>query len=255
MTAQHKTPMRLDVSVEDGQYLIHSPVEILFILRAVVQQNAMVALHLSNGNDFILTSILDIDNDAGELVLDYGDNQKLSQQALNEDKLICTSVHDQVKVQFACNGLKKIHYNGKNAFSTGLPDALLRFQRRENFRIATPETKPLKCVIALPPGHSPATAEVMLLDISCGGMSVVDHHPKISLEPGTTYSKCHLDLPQIGTVNFAMRVKESFSHTLRSGLTCKRVGCEFISMPETMAAMVQRYIIQLERERNARRKA
>ena len=255
MTTPAETLTQLDIDAEDSKYLIRSPVEILFILRAVAQRNAMVALHLSSGNDFILTSILDIDSDAGELVLDYGDNQKLSHQALSEDKLVCTTVHDQVKVQFACNGLRKIRYNGKDAFGARLPDALLRVQRRENFRVATPETKPLKCIITLPPGHSPATAEVMLLDISCGGMAVVDHHPKVALDPGTTYPKCRLELPGIGTIAFAMRVQESFPHTLKNGLTCKRAGCEFISMPESMGAMVQRYIIQLERERNARLRA
>lgn len=253
MVTKDENPAQLEFDEEEKKYLIQSPIEILFVLRTIMQRNALVTLHFNDGNDFILTSILDVDSERGELVLDYGRNQKLSQQALNAERLICTTAHDEVKVKFACDGIRKTRFAQKDAFSAKLPDALLRLQRRENFRVATPLAKPIKCVIALPPGHTPATAELILLDISCGGMAVIDQHPQISLEPGKTYSNCRLDLPGVGTITFRMCVKDSFPFTLRNGLTCMRAGCEFVKMPESAAVLVQRYITKLQQERNARR--
>lgn len=253
MVTKDNKPVQLELGEEEKKYLVQSSIEILFILRTIMQQNALVTLHFGNGNDFILTSILDIDSERGELVMDCGSNQKLNQQILMEEKLVCTTAHDQVKVKFACDGIRRTRFDQRDALSVRLPGALLRLQRRENFRVATPLAKPIKCVIMLPPGHTPATAELILLDISCGGMAVIDQHPQVSLEPGETYSNCRIDLPEIGTITFRMCVKDSFPFTLKNGLTCMRAGCEFVKMPESMAALVQRYITKLQQERNARR--
>lgn len=252
MATQDRKPMLLTPDAEEGKYLIRSPVGVLFLLREIQKQKALVTLHLSRSSEFILTSILDVEAERGELMLDYGSDRKLCLQALGEQRLTCTTAHDQVKVQFACDGLRKIRFHRRDAFATPVPDALLRLQRRENFRVAVPVARPLKCVIPLPAGASLAHAEVMLLDISCSGIALIDHHPGIALEPGRTYSGCRLDLPDIGTITFTMIVKDSYAVRLRNGLACKRAGCEFVAMPESTAALVRRYIIKLERARNAK---
>jgi hypothetical protein len=57
----------------------------------------------------------------------------------------------------------------------------------------------------------------------------------------------------VGEIEFRMRVRDVHNHTLRNGLTCRRAACAFVGMPESMMVVVQRYIIQLEREQNAHR--
>ena len=167
-------------------------------------------------------------------------------------KLIFITSHDQVKVQCVSHGIEKIRFEGRDAFSVGIPASLLRMQRRDYYRITTPAVNPLKCTIPMPAGHHPATIEVVLLDISCGGISVIDHPHKIDFTPGTTYRNCRIDLPGIGTVNATVKVKSTFEVTLKNGVPCKRCGCEFVAMPENMLAMIQRYIMKLEREKRAR---
>jgi len=252
--AQDRFAALLTPDAEDSKYLIRSPLDVLFILREISKQKALVTLHFAHGNDFILTSILDIDAGRGEMVLDYGSNHKLCQQALGEHKLACTTAHDQAKVQFAVEGVRKVRFDRRDAFATRLPDALLRLQRREDFRVAAPVATPLKCVIPLPAGAPATHAEIMLLDISCSGIALIDHHPGIALEPGRTYSGCRLDLPDIGAITFALRVKDACAFRLRNGLACRRAGCEFVAMPQGTVALVRRYILKLERTKNARLK-
>ncbi len=244
---------QLGANANDSDYLIRNTGEILFILRGLVQKNTLLALNFRQPGDFILTSLLDIDGEDGQLILDYGGDPRLCQRALEADRMICATAHEQVKIQFACTGLEKTRFNQKDAFSAALPDALLRIQRRESFRIATLQINPLKCVITLPPGHAPATVEVTLTDISCGGMALIDFEPAIALEPGQIFPKCRLVLPNAGTITFAMCVREVFPFTLKNGQTRKRAGCEFMGMSDNVMALVQRYITALEHERNARR--
>lgn len=252
MPTPHQSPPQFELSPVEGsaQYLVHSELEIAFILRAIMHKNTLVSVYFSHGNDFILTSILDIDAEHAEMVLDYGANDELNQHALQAEKLVFVTSQDQIKVQFVCDRIKETEFEGRGAFSVAIPQSLLRMQRREYYRIATPVIDPLKCTIPSPAADS--SAQVIVFDISCGGIAVIDHHPKIDFEPGTIYDDCRMVLPEIGTLSFAIRVRSTSEVTLKNGLVCKRSGCEFIAMPEKIRALVQRYIMKLERERKAK---
>lgn len=254
MATRDTTQLALGTDAEHGKYLVRSPVDVIFILREILKQNALLTLHLPRSSDVILTSLLAVDIKSGKLVMDYGADPGLCRQALAAGQLICTTVHYQVKVQFRCEDLSRIRFDGRDAFSARLPETLLRLQRREDFRVAMPLTRPVKCVIPLPSGAGRVCVEVTVLDISSSGIAVIDHHSGIALEPGEIYSDCRLDLPEIGTITFTMRVKDAFAFTLRNGLACRRTGCEFVAMPGSTAALIRRYIIGLERARNARLK-
>lgn len=252
MSKSTKVPVKFELSAAAGgdRYIIDSGLEIVFILRTIMQKNTLVSLYFDQGNNCILTSILDIDAERGKMVLDFGANEEFNRQALTAKKLVFVTSENEVKVQFAGHSIEEIQFGGRSAFSVGIPESLLRIQRREYFRITTPAVNPLKCTIPLSAGAG--IAEVALLDISCGGIGVMDHHPKIDFEPGVIFENCAIVLPGIGTLNVTVRVRTTFEDTLRNGFTYKRAGCEFVAAPENVLAMIQRYIIRLERERNAR---
>ena len=256
MSKSHRVLVKFEPFLveENDRYAIHSHLEILFILRAIMQKNTLVTLHFDQGNDFIRTSILGIDAERGRMVVECGADEQFNRQALRAEKLIFITSQAQVNVQFVCHGIQETRFEGRRAFSVDIPESLLRMQRRDYYRIATPAINPLKCIGLLAAGHNPGTAEATLLDISCGGMAVVDDHRKIALEPMATYENCRIAMPGIGTLEAIVRVKSAFEVTLKNGVACKRAGCEFVAMPEKMLVMAQRYIFKLERERTARQK-
>nr|MBA3756309.1 PilZ domain-containing protein [Nitrosomonas sp.] len=145
--------------------------------------------------------------------------------------------------------IKKTAFKGGNAFSVNIPISLLRIQRRDNFRISTPITKPLKCIIPIFVENKSTKTEITLLDISCGGIGAVDQHTSISLEPDTIYTNCQITLPEIGVVNTTIKVKNTYVMKLQSGDTYQRIGCEFIDLPTKTEAMIQRYIVKQEQMR------
>lgn len=249
-----RTPsMNPEKDFESSDYLIRSELEVRFVLGCVRQQRGLLALHSEAHNDMLFTSILQVDAERGDLVLDYPNDEQAVRRALAADSVVCTTAHDDVKVQFKCEALRKIRHNGRDELCCNIPGVLLRVQRRSTFRVQTPQTDPLQCIITLRPGSRPPTAAVTVLDISCGGIAVIDHHPLLAMDPGALYDKCRLELPGVGELEFRMRVRDVHAYTLRNGLTCRRAGCAFIDMPESMTAIVQRYIMKLEREQNAHR--
>lgn len=242
-------PTQLSGKENDEDFRVYSAVDILFILRGVMQANSLITLYFAHGNNFTLTSILAIDADKKEMIIDYGTNEKISQQVLQSKKLIFITTQNKVKIEFVCNQVRKTEFEGKNAFVVNIPESLLRIQRRDNFRISTPITKPLKCIIPVTIEDKPKKIEVTLLDISCGGIGVIDQHTAISLEPGTVYTNCQLTLPEIGIINTTIKVKNTHAMTLRNGGTCQRAGCEFIDLPAKTEALIQRYIVKQEQSR------
>ena len=254
MSKPDQIPLKLDLSpVESNdRYVIDSRIEIVFILRAIMQKNTLATLYFGEGGGIILTSILDIDAERGKMVVDCGANEEINRQALSAAQLIFIAFHDQVRVKFVCDGIAKIQYKDRDAFSVGIPASLLRMQRREYYRIATPAVNPLKFAIPLPAGNTPDTAEVIVQDISCGGVAVIDHRSKVNFEPGTTYENRRIVLPGISTLNVSIQVKSAFEVTLKNGLAGKRSGCEFVAIQERMLTMIQRYIMKLEQERRAK---
>ena len=235
------------------QYRVHSDVEIFYILRAMMRSDAMATCYFGHDDSFILTTIIDIDAEEGEMVLDYGADEASNQQALKANKLNVVALVDQVKIQFNCQGIEKTQHEGRNAFRTRIPESLLRIQKREYYRIATPTISPLKCIIPLPEGSVPDTVEVNLQDISCGGIAVVDPSARVNFEKGNIYRNCVLALPGVGTAKVNLQVQMVSEISQRNGLKCQRAGCEFADTQESMIAMVQRYITKLELDRKRMR--
>ena len=238
MPTSDQTPIAPEES-----YAIHNESDIQFVLRGIMQARSLITLYFDQGNSFILTSILAIDPRNKNMILDYGNDEKLNQKVLNTAKLTCVTSQAKVKVEFKCNSIKKIKFQDNSAFIVNLPKSLMRMQRRDFFRISTPSVKPLICIIPLPEGYKSKTAEVALLDISCGGIAVIDQHPIVSFDPETIFKNCQITLPEIGTITTDIRVKNTYEVTLHNEVTCKRAGCEFIKPPTKILAMIQRYIV------------
>ncbi len=243
MPIRNQTP----IAPEDS-FAIHNESDIQFILRGIMQAKTLITLYFNQGNSFILSSILAIDPINKQMILDYGNDEKLNRKVLNTAKLTCVTSQAKVKVEFKCNSIKKIKFQDDSAFLVNLPESLIRVQRRDFFRITTPSVKPLICIIPLPADYIPKTAEVILLDISCGGMAVIDQHHIVSFDPGTNFNNCQITLPEIGTISADIKVKNTYEVKLHNEVTCKRAGCEFIKPPAKILAMIQRYIVKLEQK-------
>ncbi len=236
-----------------GKYLLHSRKEILFILRAMREKGDMVTVYFNQGNDFLLTTLLDISADGGTMLLDPGSNAEMNRKALQSDKLVFIAAHDKVKIQFTVRRLNATEYRGREAFRASVPDEMLRLQRREYYRLTAPVAHPLRCAIPVKLADgSRTTVETTVIDISGGGLAVMAPPEGVEFETDHLFENCRIELPEVGTVLTTLRVRNVFEFTQRSGAKNKRSGCQFVDLPGPMLTLIQRYIIRVERERKAR---
>ncbi len=223
--------------------------EIVYILRAVMEKTELVSAYFNRGESFILTSIIDLDPDEELVFLDLGANEEINEKILDSEKIIFITAHDRVKVQFVANWIEKVRLDGRDVFRVELPRSLIKLQRREYYRVTTPIANPLKCIVLM---KDERKIEMVVADISIGGVGVVLPPADAVVEPGMTFNGCNLVLPEIGNIVATMEIRNVFEVTLRNGSKTRRAGCRFINLSASMQSMIQRYIIKVERERKAR---
>jgi c-di-GMP-binding flagellar brake protein YcgR len=236
----------------DVRYTIWAAAEIAYVLKQTLQTRQLVTAYLDGTQNFALTSVLAVNPDANEVILDRGPDQEANRHLMSAKKIILVTSHEQVKVKFAATSIKEVKFEGGPAFRIPMPRWLVRVQRREHYRIATPITKPLICTIPLPQRGPGVQAETIVLDISGGGVALMDNHGALGFQVGERYDDCRIGLPEAGTLSVSLEVRNSFNTELKNGLSFRRFGLKFVDLKPSAENMVQRYIMHLERQRNSR---
>lgn len=235
-------------------YLLRGRTDILFNLRGMIQKRAMLSAFIDASADSFLTAIVALSPDENHLVLDAASDETVNRRVEAAEQLICVTQLDRIKVQFAARGIQRIQHEGHDAFRVRVPEVMLRLQRREYFRLTAPSSHSLTCLIPMTIGgeQREISVEASVLDISGGGLSITVPSEGMVVEPDMEFANCRLMLPETGAIVTSLRVRNLFRVTNRDGSITLRAGCEFIHLSSNMASTIQRYILKVERERNAR---
>ena len=248
----------IDQPATYAKYLLHNRAEILVYLRALLKNHTLVTVYLDEGEQFFLSTLLSIDEETNLLILDGSNHEASKDAALKSARITLSAPLDRVKIQIRLHGLSMVSIDGKKALTARLPTSILRLQRREFFRVETPHhINPLRCKLALPNaagGHD--VVDYPLFDLSGGGLSLLGPIKDAELfSLGELFHDCRLEIPGESVLSVNLRACEVLKMELPSGEQQLRLGCEFVSLPGTRLAFIERYITRLERERKALRSA
>lgn len=240
-------PLKIEIlsSGKDDQYRITAAREIEFVLQNIVKSESRIALYFSEENNFILTRLLGVDSTG--LWLEQRPTAAENQRVLDSHKLIFVSSHAQVKVQFVSERATAATYQGQAAFFLKLPTSIYRLQRREYFRLITPVSNPLLCVIPATKTVERNPHEVTIMDISGGGVGLTCAELDTVLVPGQTYENCKIDLLDVGEFTGTIEVKNLVLLTTSDGQTVRRAGCEFKNLDGSSTILLQRYVTTMQR--------
>ena len=237
------------ISSEDrGRYLVSHSRDIHRYLREVMDGKAIVAIYGENGKDFVLSTILAVDEDKDHLLLEQGVDAAMNARLQASAHCTVATTLDQVHIQFSCGPMQAVDLGKEAAFKVAMPRELLRLQRREYYRLVTSVLNPVKCLI----NTSAGLLETVVVDISIGGVGVLAYQNDVLLKAGEAYHGCRIALPGPGEFALSLAVQNTFDITLKNGRLTHRACCQFIDLPASVETAIQRYIIRVERERRAR---
>lgn len=236
-----------------SRFQVRSRREIISLLRTVGARNQLVRMQANHGADSVVTSILEVDDDNGIVIIDCAPSASTNQRVLESEDIAFETVLENIRILFFTSHAESCTHDGRPALYIPIPESVIRLQRREYYRVSTPVSNPVRCSIPVPGADGgPATAAVVPLhNVSGGGIAVVDEKKQIPNTIGTTFTKCRLDLPG-GAVEVTLRLMNSRDVTLNNGKNTRRLGFMFVDLPNATLAAIQRYITKLEREQNAR---
>jgi len=230
---------------EERRFLIESPVEIAHILQATLLKGSPVSAYYKP-DEFVLTTLVAVEPELDRLVFRAPQDPVQTKLITSSPEVTFVTSQDRITIKFHVDRVETTTHEGSPALVTPLPLALVRLQRREYFRVACPPGIPLKCMIPFTTKGPAQKAEMMVNDLSMGGVSLSNQHPGLKLEPGKIYKDCAFSLPDVGAFNTALEVVNAYEVTLQDGTNVKRAGCRFVNPPPAGLAKVQRYTMMLE---------
>lgn len=235
-------------------YRVRSRREIIFVLNGVRSQRQLVKMSPGGSADAVLTSILAVDESDGSIWFDAAPSKTQNHRLANCDHISFETKLDQIRVLFKTEQAEPGDYQGYPALRVPLPESIIRIQRREYYRVTIPRTTPVLCAFT-PPGTEakPLDKPAMLnmLNISMGGLAVIDEQNMLDDTAGAIYENCVLALPG-GSITVSLEIKNTAHIKLASGKMVRHIGCRFANISNAMLAVVQRYILKLERDQNAK---
>ncbi len=240
--------MPSDGTADLERFQVNSRLEILRVLGDLARTLQLVTAYFNAGQDFILTSILRLDEENNRLILDYGPDEALNQRLLSARRAIFVTRHNQVRVQFTGEDIQQANYQGTPAFFIPLPSSIIRIQRREYYRLSTPIGRRLNLSLIDTEGN---TIHAHIVDISVGGIGIIEppEGRQCGWEAGTVVPGCRIELPEEGVIQADVEIRNRYQVDSQHGEPVYRVGCRLLRTDSRSNAAILRYIHRVELER------
>lgn len=235
-------------------FAVHAPAEIALVLRGLLEARALIDARLVPGGHACPTALLAVYDD-GTLVLDGNREDAMNQRVAAANRLVCSTQLDLVPIRFRLSAPQPILHEDYAAFTTRWPEAVLRLQRRETYRLrCSPGAVATLHIGDADQTPDPAAPGLRVLDISGGGIALaIPDGMQARFEPRDRVMPCLLRLGDAPPIPLAIEATYIARHELR-GQRCWRVGCRFVGMPAAVEQQVMQFIFQVERQRNARQR-
>ena len=255
MTEESSIPdFEIDRHDEFAQFFLSNRSEILLYLSLLARRHCLVTAYINEGRKFFQTSVIALDESAGALLLAPPQTLPPSPELTNASRITLMTNLDSVKIQIRLPQVSSAIYQGQDVLLSTIPEAVLRLQRRDFFRLEPPASTPIHCKLAaLSPDGTTRVFELPLSDISGGGVSLIAPTEIAAYFPGDAlFRQCRLEIPNDGVVQVNLRVRKTVEMSSINGLHSLRIGCEFVNLPGSSQSFIERYIARIERERKAR---
>lgn len=241
-----------------ADYFVRNRAEIMLMLRRMQDHRVLLNVFIDGGPHRFVSAVLEAGSRG--LVLDASPDKFISTHTLAADVLTCTAQLDGVRVQFDVRDIRGVTYDKLPAIQTQLPEAMLRLQRRETYRLAVPLHTPVGCVVTFvpkapedppegAPPPEPVTTRPRVVDISMDGIALLFQGEELPLSVGMELPDCLIALPESDSARLRLRVRNLHHTTNPNGVRSVRAGCQMLNVPARFTQQIQRYIFKIERER------
>ena len=225
--------------------------EIVFYLRQLINDGEPLHVMFDEGRETLLTMPLDLDEDQGILILDWGGSESVNRRLLKSTRATFVANPVGVRNLFHTGPVWEIDYQQRPAFATEIPEKYIRLQRRDYFRLILPLTQRRPCSFGVVADGVGKPWQLAVIDLGIGGVGLESHETYLPFEKDQVIQQAHVDLGKFGILNFAMEVRYILPVT-RAHKQFVRIGCRFLGLSQAQESTLQRFITQVQRAERAR---
>ena len=128
-------------------FQIQSRREIIALLRTIESKNQLVRLLINGEADVAVTSILDVDADNGEVVIDCSINREQNARIVAARRLTFETTLDKIRILFTVDGVDNAQFEGRPSLQFCRASEPGSVAAARMYRMETPLTNPVRCVI------------------------------------------------------------------------------------------------------------
>ena len=242
------TPFPESESPELERFWVYSKFEIEALTSRLCDERVQMTVYWGCDGECAVTQIMKVDAVCDEVHFDLPNPPQLQARLLAADDVVCVAFIDSVKVQFAIGTPRRSSDGRYPTFLSALPERVLRLQRREYYRVRTPDTLSASCLVPYS-GDCAQYEALRVLDLSVGGLAMLAYPRHFDPNVSVVTDRCYLDLPGVGTVTVRLRVVHVDS---LGDDSARRCGCEFVDLSPQARMMLQRYVHRIDLEQRRR---
>lgn len=224
---------------------VRDPVRIAATLRVVLARGCLLHAQAEGGARPFLTAVLGVEG--GDLLLDVGPDAALNRVLGSGARLVVRTQLDGIALRFACGPCRMVEHDGRAAFRVPCPDSLSQLQRREFYRLEASPASPVFCRLAF---DNDDAHRAPVTDLSAGGLGLRLPADDPRLSVGLELPACRLELPGTAPLAVALQIVR-LAAAAAPAQPALLAGCQFQAPGAALQRSVNRYIMQLERERAA----
>lgn len=209
--------------------------------------DAAAPIQLSSPSGATLHTVIWSADAQGQRISLRAESDDLQLPALIEDdEATAVAYLDAVKLQFDLHDLVLVHGERASALQARMPRRVWRFQRRQSYRVRTPERNgPIAHLRH--PALPDMALQLRVLDVSSQGCALLLPADVPALSPGTLLQGVRLNLDAGTRIVAALRLQHvSSTQSQAEGL---RLGCEISGLDGDAERALQRYIDQTQKRR------
>ena len=241
-------PAALDASGGEDRWApfrIGNPQECAAVLRQLRDGQVSVILNGPDGSA-ICTTLWSADAQQGRISFSANSGTPALDRLVEADEAVAVAYMESVKLQFDLQGIVLVRGAQASTLQSAWPTAIYRFQRRNAYRVRTPQRHGPTARLRHPSIPEMALA-LRVLDVSIGGCALWLPQDVPPLQAGTHLGDVTVELD--ADTRFGVGLTLQHVTALGRNDAGVRLGCEWFKLGGGAECVLQRWIDQTQKRR------
>lgn len=221
-------------AADHHDFLIRSRHEVLRLLTAILDQQMPLAITFLSVGCVLTSTIVYVDEHSNTVLVSCPPDWTTA-RGESGDAIMIGCVFEDSKIEFQCGPHAVVDLDGTLVVGLPIPEFLWRFQRRRNPRH---RVEGLRMVL----NFGFLDAEAQIVDLSLGGIGMLNCNDEIRIEAGEVLRNCSIMLPGVGLISVNLQVQRQTKIIGADGRPMTQVGCQFTGLPDATRQMLAHFL-------------